>query len=179
MRTCSIPDCKRKYLAKGYCSMHYQRFKLTGNPLYTRCGRNLELHKMGKTSEYRTWQMMKQRCYYKNDKAYKYYGGRGIKICDRWQNSFLAFLKDMGSKPFPKAQIDRIDNDGNYEPSNCRWVTHAENSHNRSNNKLSMSKVKKIRKMHMKGKSTHKTLSLLYGVHPGTIGRIINNKIWI
>ncbi len=84
-----------------------------------------------KTSEYTSWDSMKARCNNPKHRAYKYYGGRGIVICKRWKD-YENFYKDMGSKPTPKHQIDRIDNDGNYDPSNCRWVTRLENMQNRS-----------------------------------------------
>ena len=88
-----------------------------------------------KTSEYKIWQSMKQRCYNSNLKAYKHYGGRGICVCDRWLNSFENFSQDMGLRPSISHQIDRTDNDGNYEPGNCEWSTNTENSNNRSNSK--------------------------------------------
>lgn len=70
---------------------------------------------------YRTLQGMKRRCYRKNDKGYKDYGGRGIKICDRWLLDFWAFVADMGEKPSSHHSIGRINNNLGYEPSNCRW----------------------------------------------------------
>jgi hypothetical protein len=76
-----------------------------------------------------TWMGMKQRCLNPNHKFYSYYGGRGIKICDRWLNSFENFIQDMGEKP-EGTSIDRIDNDGNYEPTNCRWATKIEQQKN-------------------------------------------------
>lgn len=78
------------------------------------------------TPEYRTWYSMKRRCLNSNNKFYKYYGGRGIIVCDRWLNSFENFLEDMGERPNPELSIDRINNDGNYEPNNCRWATQKE-----------------------------------------------------
>src|SRR5690554_1078015 len=85
----------------------------------------------GKTSPtYRSWADMIKRCTNPNNWAWKYYGARGIQVCDRWRTSFGNFLEDMGEKP-DKLTLDRIDNDGNYEPGNCRWATRKQQSQNR------------------------------------------------
>jgi hypothetical protein len=87
-------------------------------------------HGLHKHSLYKTWNNMIHRCYHSNHIHYKYYGGRGIKICDRWLNSFQNFLIDMGERP-EGTTLDRKNNDGNYEPSNCRWATPKEQIKNR------------------------------------------------
>lgn len=84
-----------------------------------------------KTPEYYAWMNMRGRC--NNPKADRYprYGGRGITVCDRWQTSFENFLADMGPRP-PGTTLDRKNNDGNYEPGNCRWATRTEQESNKS-----------------------------------------------
>lgn len=92
-------------------------------------------HGRSRSPEHRTWCGMIKRCYNQNNPGYEDYGGRGITVCDRWKNSFESFLSDMGVKPFPEASIGRIDNDGNYEPNNCRWETYGQQAKNTRRNR--------------------------------------------
>ena len=81
-----------------------------------------------KTLEYKTWTNMKLRCYDSRAGGYEYYGGKGIKVCNRWLKNFQAFVNDMGPRPSIDYSIDRIDSDKDYEPSNCRWLLKSINS---------------------------------------------------
>lgn len=127
-RICSVEDCERSHYGKTLCKYHY----------------NIEWNKTHKDSLaksnkyfrkthplYTVWQAMRQRCYDINTNSYEYYGGRGITVCERWRNSYHSFVADMGERPTAKHQLDRVDPDGNYEPSNCRWVTTKEQANNK------------------------------------------------
>jgi hypothetical protein len=87
-------------------------------------------HGLAKIPEYKIWVSMKQRCFDVNSQAYADYGGRGITVCERWKKSFLAFYHDMGPRPSADHSIDREENDGDYEPDNCRWATYEEQNSN-------------------------------------------------
>lgn len=93
--------------------------------------KNNTTHGMRKSSEYSSWWSMIARCRYKSHNRYYRYGGRGIKVCDRWMK-FENFYADMGPKPSQEHSIDRFpNNNGNYEPSNCRWATHIQQANNK------------------------------------------------
>ena len=92
---------------------------------------SLSVGRSKKRPEYNAWVGIKRRCLNVNDASYHNYGGRGIKVCNRWKDSFKNFWDDMGKRPSKKHSIDRINNDGNYEPNNCRWATDLQQMRNK------------------------------------------------
>lgn len=88
------------------------------------------LHGMSNSPERNSWEKMISRCYDSSHNSYKNYGARGISVCERWRNSFIDFLADVGRKPTPEHSLDRKKNDGNYEPDNVRWATRLEQNRN-------------------------------------------------
>jgi hypothetical protein len=99
-------------------------------------GASTAIHGMSNSRLYRIWGNMKSRCYNKNASSFEHYGARGIQICESWINDFQAFLKDMGPTFKKGLTLDRIDVNGNYEPSNCRWASTKEQSRNKTNNRV-------------------------------------------
>lgn len=172
MRLCTIEGCTNKYRSKGFCNKHYHRFRSYGSPYIIKT----EKHGMCDTPTYKTWASMIQRCNNPNAPGYHYYGGRGITICDRWQKSFSAFLEDMGARP-KGLELDRINTNGNYEPSNCRWITHAENTRNSSNTVLSFKMAEKIRELHKKG-IFNKDVAMLLKISTSNVNSVLYAKGW-
>lgn len=123
---------------------------------------------------YNSWQNMKARCLNKNNPKHKNYGGRGITICDEWIGieGFARWALSSGWEE--GLQIDRIDNDGNYEPENCQWITQSENSRKKSTTKLNFIQAQSIRSRIANGENEHE-LAREYGVVHGTVWFIKNN----
>lgn len=125
-----------------------------------------------------TYSAMMARCYRNTAFGYRRYGGRGIKVCDRWVNSPELFFKDMGERP-EGCTLDRIDNDGDYEPKNCRWATNSEQSSNRNSTILNKNLVVRMRKMKADGIKVRKIRDdLAPNVNLSTVYSALNGKTW-
>ena len=142
-RICIAPECNRTDIkSHGYCNLHWQRIKRNGS-LEPKMLKNGPRSKY--PDEYKSWESARQRCYVKTNPAYSNYGGRGIRMCDRWLEKpygFSNFIEDMGPKPShertatggkPIYSLDRIDPNGDYCPENCRWATWLDQESNKRN----------------------------------------------
>lgn len=117
-KSCCIKDCYNNVECRSMCNTHYTRLRLHGDPMYV----SSKHHGRSKTPEYLAWCNMRQRCENANKPEYIHYGGRGITVCNEWQQ-FEHFYNDMGDRPSTTHSLDRINVNGNYEPGNCRWTT--------------------------------------------------------
>lgn len=137
MKICKVNDCTNVHYGLGFCNKHWRRFRTKGDTEGYLHGARYEHGKTG-TSEYYSWGNMLKRVLSPNNPAYKWYGARGITVCERWRK-FENFYADMGDKPTPKHSIERVNNNGDYEPSNCVWATketQARNKRSPRNNTL-------------------------------------------
>lgn len=136
-------------------------------------------HGMKNTRLHKVWVKMKERCYNGNNPCHKYWYGKGVVVCDEWQE-FIPF-KDwaLANGYSDDLQIDRIDGDGNYTPDNCRFVTQKENSRNRAGYvKMSMGKANEVRRLYSSGGHSQRELAKIYDYSQVGIWNIIHNKIW-
>ena len=175
-KICSVEGCDRVHKAKSYCIRHWQRLQKHGSVQSEKPIRTL--HKLKTSPVYKSWESMKNRCNNFNNIGYPYYGGRGIKVCIEW-NDFRNFYKDMGERP-EGMTLDRYpNNDGDYEPNNCRWATPAEQAQNKRNTKLNPDKVLEIRKLYLMGGITQAKIATMFNIDQTHVSLIVNNKEWI
>lgn len=126
-------DCGNIFIVDGG-NIHNGHTKSCGCLRKEVTSKRLSTHRRSRTSEYRIWGAMKDRCYNPNTKNYSDYGCRGIKICDRWKYSFENFIEDIGFKPTKNHSIDRINNDLDYSKENCKWSTKKKQNNNKRTN---------------------------------------------
>jgi hypothetical protein len=140
IKSCTIEHCTnlgdknrngKRYFPKGYCKSHYLRLQRYGDPLKFKERKviptKIKIYTIDNRSKhplYPTWRSMIRRCNNPNYKSYKHYGARGVMVCNEWlgQKGFWNFVNSVGMKPDPRFSLDRINVNGNYEPSNCRWA---------------------------------------------------------
>lgn len=138
----------------------------------------VKTHGLSKLPIYMVWKSMKARCYRKNDKRYKLYGGRGITVCDEWFNNTEAFITWANENGYKSGlTIDRKDNDGNYSPDNCRFITTAQNNRNSSNTHLTESDIDRIKSLYSNG-MIQIDIAPMFGITQQTVSKIVNNKTW-
>ena len=174
---CSVKNCKKKSRSSGilFCEVHYYRIRRTGNPGSSIIQRR-EYHKRSRTIEYVAWAAMRSRCNNPKNVRFRYYGGRGIKVCRRW-NKFTTFLDDMGKRPSIRHSIDRVNVNGNYSPANCKWSTIEEQVRNRTITKMDKRKISKLRSLKESGSST-KELMLMFGLSQTHVDKIVRKESW-
>lgn len=160
-----------KELRKGTRSCGCLRSR-TAKRLHTRHGRS-------ETPLYNIWTLMLKRCINPRDRFYASYGGRGIRVCARWRGptGFENFLADMGERPAGMT-LDRRDNDGHYEPGNCRWATRFEQAHNKRNTVLTWMLVHEIRGRHEHGESGV-SIARRLGISRSSVSSVVRAKSWM
>ena len=163
-----------------FCESEVERRLSNGiKAKYCGCNNKTNYKHGGKgTKLYNVWVAMKTRCLNPNHKQYKDWGGRGIKVCTEWLE-FIPF-RDWAIQNGYKEdlEIDRINNNGNYEPDNCRFVTSKENMRNKRGVKITLEIANEIRELYKTGSYKQQELAEFYNVSSRTISYIINNKIW-
>lgn len=154
-KPCGIDNCEKLVLGRGWCAMHYGRWRKHGNPHTVHIPK--QQHGLSKTRLYTLWANIRQRTSNPRYKQYKDYGGRGIKMCAGWWNSFPMFVEDIGERPSPAYSLDRADNDQGYYCGKCdecvelgrslnvRWATRPQQQINQRRKKTNSVGYKGVR----------------------------------
>lgn len=179
-------DCGREITALAYnlrsgntascgCLLRESRAE-TGRKAGAITGRMNATHGMSRTRTYVAWKEAKKRCHSPKNKRFPSYGARGIAVCERWRESFEAFLSDMGECP-PGLTLERTDNNRGYEPGNCVWASRRQQVRNRRCNKATPDIVRAIRGRVAAGESP-KALASEYGMSLSNVKSIVSRHTW-
>lgn len=136
-------------------------------------------HTLSHSPVYNMWKHMRARCMNKNDKRFKRYGGRGITICEEWDDPQVFYNWAVSHGYKQGLTIDRINNDGNYEPDNCRFVLIKINVRNNSNVKINEEQANQIRNIYAEGEIRQIDLAKMFGVSQQVVSKIVNHKLWV
>lgn len=177
---------ERMFLCQCDCGIFRTvALKLLRNKFFKSCGcvtKHHSTHGLARGNKhylYKVWRNVKSRCYNKNVPEYKYYGARGIVMCDAWLNDAKSFYDWAMSHGFKEGlELDRERNNGNYTPDNCRFVTRTVNTRNSRNAKLNESRSWAIKILYRKGIFSRTKLASIYGVCKSSISNVINNNTW-
>lgn len=167
--------CARPTNRSTYCEAHYYQIRRNGK-IVTPDIIEREYHSDFGTPEYTAWAALRGRCLNPKNKVWKYYGGRGIGVCKRW-DKYSNFLRDMGRKPSSKHSLDRINLNGNYTPGNCRWATPQEQAVNRRGVKINHTLAAEIRKLKKSGTKSVQ-LAEKYKLNSSHIDAIVRGRCW-
>lgn len=173
--TCCIKGCDNLIRSVGFCGQHYITFNRYGHPLAGKLDDFAKVRRP-KHKERAALRAAIKRCFNPNCRSYPCYGGRGIRVCDRWLNSFDAFYEDLGSAP-EGSSLERIDVNGHYEPSNCKWATVREQNRNRTDTVLTEEKVKDTHRRLSQGENLA-DLAREFGVNYNTLYQAKRGKSW-
>ena len=174
-----MSGCNSAVIARGWCRAHYLRWYKRGDPLIVidqkkTAKRGAELpqfkHGLWNHALYPTWHTMMARCYSESNAKFSRYGGRGITVCERWHTP-TNFIADMGDRP-AGASLDRINNDGNYEPGNCRWATRLEQARNRPQASLTDEQRQSAIALYAQLKSPKKVAAML-GIGSSAVKNVV------
>jgi hypothetical protein len=173
---CSIKGCARPERSVGFCAHHYDIWNRYGHPFADELGGRRKVATRTRHKERSAYSAMKSRCTNPNVDCYAGYGARGITVCDRWMQSFDAFFEDMGPAP-PGTSLERLEVNGNYEPTNCKWGTSREQMRNTRATRLTPEMVADLKARYQRGEKVVRMAEQL-GVSYGAVYAAVTGRSW-
>ena len=176
MASCSCGSAPKKYRIEGIESGHSRSCGCFHKEFLSKMQTT---HGIARHPVYKVYKALMDRCYNPKNKSYKRYGGRGISVCDEWRNDIKSFYDWSLVNGWANGlTIERENNEGNYEPSNCKDIPHSMQSRNRSITKLNEEKVEQIRNLYRIDKKTQREIADIYGISNGCVSNVCSNKVW-